>query len=303
MAASAAIFSSDIASLLISTLDSIVDDKAGYKAKDFKLWMDVRSMDKQYIDDQEWGGPGLAYEVSEGETIPTGDIRVGATTRYLARKFGLRLNITEEAIEDCKYEQVIDAGARLARALQKSIEVDTHALLNNGFSTSYPIGDGLPVWSASHTLPGGVGTWSNLMSTPVSPSRIAVITATTAIAKIPGHDGTIEGYKPKAVLCPYDQWATWEGLIRSEKTPENNFNEVNVVKGMGLKIHPLVFWDASTTNWAMLTDAPKGFRFLWRRKPKSRTWVENSNEVMSHVVSARWCHGITDARGTYGVNA
>lgn len=297
------VFRSDMFDILQATLEKIIDDTTDEKSAEYKLWMDESSMDSAFIDDQEYGGPGLVAEVAEGESIPEGMINRGASTRYLARKFGLRLNITEELMEDKKYPQAIKAAKRLTRAMWKTVDVDAHLKLCRGFSTSYPIGDQQPVWSASHTLPGGVGTFSNLMAVPLSPSRIALTTATTAIKKMVGHDGLTQGYAPKAILCPVDQWAVWKGILGSEKVPESNFNEINVVRDLNLKLHALKFWDTTATNWALLTDADDGFRFLWRRRPKSNTWVENSNEVMCHSISARWDCGISDPRATYGVNA
>src|SRR5689334_4682382 len=97
------------------------------------------------------------------------------------------------------------------------------------FNTSFVGGDGLPLASASHTLPQG-GTFSNTLAVPQSPSVAAVIVATTQAKKLPGHDGITEGYEPKCIGCPVDQWAAWSVILNSTHKPEpGEFNATNVV--------------------------------------------------------------------------
>jgi hypothetical protein len=298
------VFTGAIYHALKATLDQIADDKSdGYEADaDYTKWCEERGMPDNYVDDQEYGGPGLAAEVEEGAEIPTGTIREGATTRYTARKFALRLIVSEEAMEDSKYDQVISAAKRLKRSIIKTADIDATNMLVRATNTSYVGGDGKPLASASHTLPHG-GTFSNTMATPFSPSRLALIQATSSIRKYPGHDGVTEGYQPKRVLCPTEQWALWDGILQSDKVPESNANEINVVKKLRVDVLSLKFWDNTTTNWAIQTDCDLGLTFRWRRKPKSRSWVENSQELMSYAISARWARGWTDSRCIHFVDA
>lgn len=299
----ATVFTSQIAVLLQKTLNKIADSSQDEGKSEYKTWMRSTTMDSAFFDDQEMGGPGLAAEVSEGESIPEGNIAMGATTRYSARKFGLRLNITEEVIEDNKYPQAIRAGKRLMRALRKTMEIDAASVLNRGFSTSYPVGDGLALWSASHTLPGAVGTYSNLAAVAMSPSRLALQTMITQAGKLPDSAGLTNGYQVKEVLHPYDQWAVWRGILNSAYVPESDRNEINVVKNMDIESKPLRYWDTSTTRWAVTTDAEDGFQFCMRREPRSRSKVDEAREVMAFIVSARWGRGITNPRYTLGVDA
>ena len=303
----AAVFSGDIYNSLKETLEEIVDDKTdGYEnSAIYKKWVSEKNMTDQWEEDLEMGGPGLAAERAEGSEIPTGTVREGYIKRYVARNFGLRLIISREAMKDRKYEEAIRFAGRLKRAMWKTVDIDVTNILIRGHDSNYPGGDNVQLWSNAHTLPHG-GTWSNIMATPMSPSRAAVIIATSQIAKYPGHDGVTEGYSPTKVLCPTEQWAVWKGLVLSEKAPENDHNEINVVKdlfgGYG-DVVPNKYWNNTTTNWALKTDCPDGFNHRWREKPYSSTWVDNSNLLMNYSINARWDNGWSDARCTYGVNA
>lgn len=299
------VFTSTIVDGLKLTLDEVVDDDlTNYKKKLLMpKWMKQTGMEDNFEDDLEMGGPGLAAEKAEGAEMQAGGIQEGALTRYIARTFALKMVCTEEAVEDSKYPQIIQAAARLPRAMYKTVDIDATNIWQRATNTLYVGGDGQPLASASHTIPGG-GTFSNLMAVPMSPSRIAVATATTQMRKFPGHDGTIEGAEPKGSVCPEEQWYIWEGLNKSEKDPTPGaFNEINVVKDLGLKTIPIKYWTSSTTNWALLSDVDNGFKWRWRKKPTTRSWVDNDQMLFKYGISARWARGWTDPRCCLFVNA
>lgn len=300
------VFTGTIANTLKATLETIVDDKLDNIDKNALMhqWLDVKGMEDNWEDDLESGGPGLASEKPEGAEMSTGTIREGYITRYNARTFALKLIISEEAMEDKKYPAILKAARRLKRAMWKTADIDATNMLVRGFNTSFTGGDGQPLWSNAHTLPNG-GTFSNVMATPLSPSRAAVIVATSQIRKYPGHDGITEGYEPRVVVCPTEQWATWEGLIGSKMDPTAGaFNEINVVnQTLNLRAVPNKYWSNTTTNWAMLTDAEDGLNFRWRRRPASRDWIDEDQMLLKYGISARWARGWSDPRCTLGVQS
>lgn len=298
------VFVSTIAKGLKPVLNSIVDDDTDGVESDamFPKWMDVETSEDAYEDDLEMGGPGLASEVEEGGFMQIGTIAEGAVTRYRHRKFGLKMVVTEEALDDNKYQsKVIKAAKRLKRALWKTAEIDACNVLARGFNTAYVGGDGLPLFSASHTLPQG-GTYSNLMGTAMTPSRAAYIAAKTQLKQMVGHDGIREGYEDECVLCPSDQWAIWAGIFGSQKVPESNNNEINVLHSDAPDVYALVHWSNTTTNWAVKSNAMDGFKWYWRKRPRSKTWVDNDQGLMKYSIDARWSRGWSNPRCAVGNN-
>jgi hypothetical protein len=301
----ASVFTSTAARALKETLEDIIDDKGdGYESGLVcRRWLKQRPMKDAWEEDMEMGGPGLASEKSEGAQIALGSIRQGTITRYQARTFGLMLSVTEEAIEDFKYDQVVAAARRLKRSMYKTVDIDATNMLARAFNSEYVGGDGQPLVSQSHTLPHG-GTFSNQMAVAMSPSRIAVTTAVSQVRKYPGHDGITEGYEIEKIVCPTEQWAVWGGILGSPKAPEPGaFNEINVVHDLGLTVVPVKYWDSTTTQWICITDCDNGLNLRWRRKPKSRTWLENGQEIMNYSISARWARGWSEPRCVLGVDA
>lgn len=299
------IFSSDIYQSFKETLDSIVDDKLAENESSLvcKKWMKIGSMDEAYTDDLEMGGPGLANETGEGTEIGTGSIREGFLTRYTPSKFALKLVVTDEAMEDNKYPETLRLAKRLDRAIYKTFDIDNTNILIRAQNASYVGGDGVPLASASHTLPNG-GTWSNTLATPLAPSRIALITVISLLKKIPGHDGIVDGVEARKVVYPTEQWGVWGGILGSKMAPEpGNFAEINVLKELDIDQVAVKYWSNTTTNWGIITNADNGIQAKWRRKPRSKSWVENDNETMKYSISARWARGWSDARGFFFSNA
>lgn len=290
---------------LKATLDTIhTDPTDGVEAKvRFKKYMEVGSMEDNYIDDLENGGPGLLTEKDEGQALDVGTLYEGSQTRYISRKFGRIMELTEELDEDGKYNsKYVDFARRLKRAGWKTADYDAANILNRATNTNYVGGDGEPLASASHKIPGG-GTFSNTLATPMSPSTTALITITQNAMVLPGFDGLIEGYTVKKIVHPVAQWGAWKTILGSDKVSENSTNAINITKDMGIEQVDVPFWSATTTAYLALTDAPGGLRFLWRRKLRGRTWINQDTEIIKHGISGRWARGWSNARSVYFVDA
>lgn len=304
----AIITTSNVYKSLKAILDNIITDPAdsGKGELLYPKYMDIKSMSDNYEIDQEVAGTLLLREKAEGAVAEVGSIQEGYEKRYVARTWALHLHIAEEAIEDSKYDKYINASKRLIRSAYKTQDYDATNTLIRSTNSTYVGGDAVCLGSASHTLPYG-GTWSNIADSYSTPSRSALIAAITKIGRYPSQNGLTEGWKPMKIVCPWAQWATWEGILRSEFVPESNNNEMNVVgpKGSqnGIQVVPVKYWDASsTTAWGITTDADNGLQWRNRRKLRSRTWVDNDAEVMKYGVSYRATRGWSDARGWYQGN-
>lgn len=229
-------------------------------------------------------------------------------SRVLFRTFAQMMTITHEAMKDTKYPQAIKIAQRLKRSMAKTEDYDGALMFVRGWNTAYTNnGTGQPLFSASQPLATG-GTYSNTMATPMSPSRAAVKIASTTVAKMLGHDGTIEGYELKKIVCPVDQKWTWIEITKSTHAPEaGEFNAINVVNSeMDLEVVPVPYWNNTTTNYAFTTNVTTegdGLCFVTREEAQSSTWVHHSGLAMSHLIFKRWGRFWKDPRGAFGVQA
>lgn len=295
------VFTSTIASQLKDTLDGVlVDGEDGMDGSIWKEFVKEGNMPDNYLDDLEMGGPGLLSEKPEGAEIQPLAVNEGNLKRYNPRVMAGKLIITREAMDDGKYKEAIDMARFLRRSAALTVEYDWAVLLSRATNTSYPGGDNVPLASASHTLPAG-GTFSNLLGTAAAPSRIAATNMIAQLQQYPGFDGLISPVRPKKLVCPVQQAGVWEQIFGSEKAPDaGNFAAINNLRTWKWgrpEVVPNPYWTATTTKWLMTTDAEKGFRHLWRKKPWTRTWVDNDHEVMKYSHQMRYAIGWTNARG------
>lgn len=299
----ASINTAKIFRLLRKTLDKVItDDTDGIQADAvFPKFCDVQEMDHAYSDETELAGPGLVSEKPEGTEIALGSINMGFQKRYIAGTWALKLHITQEAIEDNKYPEAVPLARMLKRSIWDTADVCAALMLARASNTNYVGGDGVPLASASHTLPGG-GTFSNTMAVPMSPSNMALSLARAAIATMPALNGIRRPLKAEKVVFPIEQQSIWDVLLGSDKSPEpGQFNAMNIAKKMNLTPVAVHHWTNTQTNWGLITNVEDGLKFKWRIRPESRSWMDNDNTTMKYATRGRWTTGWTNARGFYFV--
>jgi len=129
--------------------------------------------EKAYELDVSLTGMGLASLKPEGgETAYDGEKQDFATT-YTHAVYSLGTIITMEAAMNNKYRDLITkAGTLLKRSLVHTDEQLAANVINNAYSSSYPLGDAVSLANTAHVLGKG-GTFSNQFSafTPLSQWR------------------------------------------------------------------------------------------------------------------------------------
>lgn len=299
------IFTSIAALALKETIRVIDTDPSGSEGSRLVMpnYMDVKTMSDNYVEDYEIAGTGLAGEKQEGASLPLGGIVEGPLTRYNSRTYGQRIIVSEEAMEDMKYDKVINAAKRNVRSIYKLVDFDGVLVLVRATDTNFVGGDGKPLASTTHALPGG-GTYSNMLAVAMSPSKASMYIARAQLRQQVGHDGLIEGFDIKSVVFPVQQEGVWDEVLDSAKDPTPGaFNAVNSIYKEKITKVPVKYWNNTTTNWLLRTDAENGLTWFWRRKPKSNTWVTEDKTMMNYGISARWSRGWTNPRGVLFSNA
>jgi hypothetical protein len=90
---------------------------------------------------------------NEGSAIAYDNAQEAWSTRYTHETIALGFSITEEAIEDNLYDSLSSRYTKsLARAMAYTKQVKAAAVLNNGFSASYPGGDGVSLFNAQPSV-------------------------------------------------------------------------------------------------------------------------------------------------------
>lgn len=293
---------STIAGSLKKTLDRVMVDEDKSDTMVLNKYCEMRPMGDAYHDDLDYGGPGLASSKSEGAQILLGSIVEGDMWRYIAQTYGIKLTISEEALEDAKYKEAIDRQKFNVDAMNLTCEYLAASMLINRSDANYVGGDGVPLASLSHPLTRGGGTFSNRLATPAGPSQQAVELVVAELLVMPGRDGYIRGIQPRGLIHPASQWASWANVLKAEKNPApGSFHAINTLRSQQWNIEPIMvpYWQGADNDWAVRTSVKGGLTWRWRRKPRSRTWVDNDTTTVHSAMTMRLAFGWSDPRGVF----
>jgi hypothetical protein len=233
----------------------------------------VRNSTNAYEENAYFAGLGLPAKKPEGQPITYDDWVQGPTKRWTHTTYGLGTTITEEMIEDSRYGDVpTEMGSQTAEigaSFAELWEILVADMFNNGTATTnHTAGDGLALFSASHTSLRG-GTWGNLLSPASDLSATALQTAIQSFTTTKDDTGKYQIVKPQYILVhPNNSWKTWE-LLESAYDPESSNNAVNSLRKWGLTPIISPFY-TDTDAFTLISEPPNetaGIIVFMRRKP------------------------------------
>lgn len=246
----------------------------------------------------------LFSSVAEGADYTFSSPKAGNHKTVTVNKYGLGFSISEETIDDGKFDMVGDAVKKMAKSAHESQEQAAMNILNNGFS-SQTVADGLSLFNASHTLPSG-GTFRNMPSTNADLSYSSLQTGIQDFMKVfKGDSGIIQTIHAKYLVVPNELRMYASELIGSEKKADTNDNNSNSIKGEGLELisSPRL---TDTVGWYILS-APEdhGLRIVERKPLETKAAAPDGvgylNDAVYYKARYREVIDAMHAFGSYGV--
>lgn len=219
----------------------------------------VRDSRRSYEESAYYAGLGTTPKKAEGEAIVYDELVQGPTKRWTHATYGLGIRISEEIIEDSLYPEIPTEMESLMRELGKAaretLTLLTFDIFNNGtVTTNHTAGDGLAIFSASHTQLRG-GTWSNLLSPAADLSATSLQTALDTFENTKDDTGKIQNIKARTILVnPANAWKAKE-LLNSAYDPESPNNSINALKERNLQLMATAYY-TDTDAFTLLTKPP-----------------------------------------------
>lgn len=259
------------------------------------------SSDRAFEEEVMLAGFGTAPVKGEGSAITFDDAQETYTARYTMETIALAFSITEEAIEDNLYDRLASRYTRaLARSMSQTKQVKAAAVLNNAFSTSYPIGDGAALCSSSH--PSLTGNQRNLLSTAADLNETSLEQMLIDIAGLTDERGLKVAVRGMKLLIPKELQFIAERVLGSTLRAGTADNDINAMKAMGMLPEGATVnhFLTDTDAFFIKTDAPNGFK-LFQRTP-IRTAMEGDFDTgnMRFKARERYNFGVSDWRGVFG---
>jgi hypothetical protein len=270
------------------------------KPPQFSQIAKVEEVDEPIRDFVEFGGPGMLSFKAENAPITSGSIKQGPIKRVQAATYAGAIQISREAVKDVKYKKITSAATSIGRATRLTPEYLFAQFLDRSFDSAFPVtADGVELCSASHLLPDGVTTFSNII-TAAALAESSLEDVMTALRTVPGPDGMLSPEEDKQLIVPAALHNLAEKLNRTEKTLGSNYNDVSVVQGTKTMTFDYL---TNTTRWFVQTRNPNGIFWDWREKPE---FIRDNVALTLQAVfvaffRAMW--GCEDPRGIFGVNA
>jgi hypothetical protein len=234
--------------------------------EEHKQIFETETSERSFEEETKLSGFSAAPVKNEGSAIAYDNAQEVFTARYNHETIALGFSLTEEAIEDNLYDSLSARYTKaLARAMAYTKQTKAAAVLNNGFDTDYPGGDGQPLFSASHPLVSG-GTNSNVPSTPADLNETSLEAAVIQIAAWTDERGLLIAAKPKKLVIPPSLMFVATRLLETELQVNTADNNINAIKSNGSipEGYTVNHFLTDTDAWFLTTDVPNGLKHFVR---------------------------------------
>ena len=258
---------------------------------------DEESSDRAFEEEVMLAGFSTAPTKSEGGTVSFDDAQETFTSRYTHETIALAFSITEEAIEDNLYDRLASRYTKaLARSMAQTKQIKAAAILNNAFSSSNAIGDGVALASASH--PTINGNQSNILSTASDLNETSLEQALIDIAGFKDERGLKIAVRGTKLIIPKELQFVAERVLNSNLRPGTADNDANAMKNMGMLPEGAVVnhFLTDTDAFFIKTDAPNGFKFFNRSPIKTAMEGDFDTGNMRFKARERYSFGVSDWR-------
>jgi len=262
---------------------------------------DKETSDRAFEEEVMLSGFANAAVKSEGSGVTYDTAQETFTARYTHNTIALAFAITEEAIEDNLYDRLASRYTKaLARSMANTKQITAANVLNNGFSTTYPGGDGSPLFSTTH--PTISGTFQNTLTTQADLNETSLEQALIDIANLTDERGLKIAAQVEKLIIPTALQFTADRLMKSAGRVGTSDNDINAIRNMGMVPQGYVVnhFITDTNSWYVKTDVPNGMKYF-ERSP-IRTSMEGDFETgnVRYKARERYSFGWSDPRGIYG---
>jgi hypothetical protein len=263
---------------------------------------ETETSERSFEEETKLSGFSAAPVKNEGSAIAYDNAQEAWTTRYTHETIALGFSITEEAIEDNLYDSLSARYTKsLARAMAYTKQVKAAAVLNNGFSSSYPGGDGQALFSTAHPLVSG-GTNSNTPSTQIDLNETSLEAAVIQIAAWTDERGLLIAAKPKKMIVPPALMFVADRLLETELRVGTNDNDINAIKNMGAvpEGYTVNHFLTDTNAWFLTTDVPNGMKHFVRTPLQNSMDGDFDTGNVRYKARERYSFGWSDPLGMWG---
>ena len=263
---------------------------------------ETETSERSFEEETKLSGFSAAPVKNEGSAIAYDNAQEAWTARYNHETIALGFSITEEAVEDNLYDSLSARYTKgLARAMSYTKQVKAASVLNNGFSASYPGGDGKALFATDHPLVAG-GSNSNEPATPADLNETSLENAVIQIAAWTDERGLLIAARPKKLIIPSALQFVATRLLETSLRVGTNDNDVNALKNNGSIPEGYTINHFLTDNnaWFLTTDVPNGMKHFVRSPLSTSMDGDFDTGNVRYKARERYSFGWSDPLGMFG---
>ena len=273
---------------------------ANYENQHLEIF-DVENSDRAFEEEVMLSGFANAAVKSEGAAVTFDTAQEAFTSRYTHETVALAFALTEEAIEDNLYDTIATRYTKaLARSMANTKQIKGANVLNNGFSSSFPGGDGKELFATDH--PSQSGDQKNELSTSADLSETSIEQALIDIAAFTDERGLKIAARGVKMIIPSELQFTAERIMKSPARVGTADNDLNAISSMGMIPQGFVVNNFLTDTDAFFikTDVPNGLKMFNRAAIKTAMEGDFDTGNMRYKARERYSFGFSDWRGIFG---
>ena len=263
---------------------------------------ETETSERSFEEETKLSGFSAAPVKNEGSAIRYDNGQEAWTARYNHETIALGFSLTEEAIEDNLYDSLSARYTKgLARAMAYTKQVKAAAVINNGFSNSYPGGDGVALFSTAHPLVSG-NTNSNTPSTAADLNETSLENAVIQIAAWTDERDLLIAAKPRKLIVPSALQFVATRLLETELRVGTNDNDINAIKNNGSipEGYSINHFLTDNNGWYLTTDVPNGMKHFVRTPLQNSMDGDFDTGNVRYKSRERYSFGWSDPLGMFG---
>jgi hypothetical protein len=263
---------------------------------------ETETSERSFEEETKLSGFSAAAVKNEGAPIAYDNAQEAFTARYTHVTIAQGFSLTEEAIEDNLYDSL---SARYTKALARSMaytkQVRAASVLNNGFSASFPGGDGVALFATDHPLVSG-GVNSNEPATPSDLNETSLEAAVIQIAQWTDERGLLIAAKPKKLIVPPQLQFVATRLLETELRVGTADNDINAIKNNGSipEGYTVNNYLTEPNAWFLTTDVPNGMKHFVRTPLSNSMDGDFDTGNVRYKSRERYSFGFSDPLGMFG---
>lgn len=258
--------------------------------------------ERSFEEETKLSGFSAAPVKDEGSAIAYDNAQEAWTARYNHETIALGFSLTEEAIEDNLYDSLSARYTKaLARAMAYTKQVKAASVLNNGFSASYPGGDGKALFANDHPLVSG-GVNSNIPAVATDLNETALENAVIQISQWTDERGLLIAARPLKLIIPPALQFVATRLLETSLRVGTSDNDINAIKNNGSipEGYTINHWLTDTDAWFLKTDVPNGMKHFVRSPMTTGMDGDFDTGNVRYRARERYSFGFSDPLGMYG---